>query len=214
MGTISLSFDNGPDPVVTPRVLDVLARRGIRASFFMLGARLAAPEGQRLLARIAGEGHWVGNHSYNHEIPLGEDPGPDAVAREIVATEALLAPLTAGRRLFRPFGKGGQIGPHLLSGAALDHLTAHRYSCVLWNVVPGDWLDAEGWVERAIEGVRREEAALVVLHDILPEAMTRLDRFFDALADEGHAIVQPFPPSCVPIRDGAVVSDVSGIVAR
>jgi peptidoglycan/xylan/chitin deacetylase (PgdA/CDA1 family) len=213
MKTVSLSFDNGPDPDVTPRVLDVLARRGLRASFFVLGSKLEAPEGRRLVARAVEEGHRVGNHSYNHETPLGEDRGDGAVEREIAATERLLAPLTSGRRLFRPFGRGGKIGPHLLSREALGYLTAHAYSCVLWNVVPGDWIDPQGWVDAALTGVRRELEALVVLHDIVGPAMDRLDRFLGIVLDEGFEIVQPFPPSCVPIRDGEIVADVRGIVS-
>src|SRR5262249_52371305 len=129
--------------------------------------------------------------------------------REIVATERLLAPLPIGRRLFRPFGDGGRIGPHLLSRTALAHLTANAYSCVLWNVVPRDWIDPEGWVDLAMTGVRREPEALVVLHDIIAPAIDRLDRFLGLLSDEGFAVVQPFPASCVPIRDGSIVADVS-----
>ena len=48
MGDVALSFDNGPDPAVTPRVLDVLARRGVKASFFVLGKSLASPERRKL----------------------------------------------------------------------------------------------------------------------------------------------------------------------
>jgi peptidoglycan/xylan/chitin deacetylase (PgdA/CDA1 family) len=212
MGTVSLSFDNGPDPDVTPRVLDVLARRGVRASFFVLGSRIEASEGRRLVARAVEEGHWVGNHSYSHTTPLGEDDD-GAVEREIAATERLLAPFAGATRLFRPFGGGGKIGPHLLSRAALDYLTAQAYSCVLWNVVPEDWVDAEGWVERALAGARREAEALVVLHDVVGPAMERLDRFLGSLLDEGFGVVQPFPASCVPVREGAIVADVRGIVA-
>lgn len=213
MGTVSLSFDNGPDPEITPRVLDILARRGVRASFFVLGSRIASAEGQRLVVRAVAEGHWVGNHSYSHETPLGEDPGEAAVERELAATERLLAPFAGERRLFRPFGRGGKIGRHLLSREALSYLLARRYSCVLWNVVPGDWIDPEGWVDAAVEGVRRETDALVVLHDIIGPAMDRLDRFLGLLEDGGSTIVQPYPERCVPVRDGVIVTDVAPIVA-
>ncbi|APR77936.1 Polysaccharide deacetylase [Minicystis rosea] len=212
MTTLSLSFDNGPDPDVTPRVLDVLARRGVRASFFVLGSKLETSAGKRLAERAVSEGHWLGNHSYSHVTPLGEDDD-GAVEREIVATDRLVAPFAVGPRLFRPFGRGGKIGPHLLSPAALGHLTAHAYSCVLWNVVPEDWIDHEAWVARALDGAQREAEALVVLHDIVGPAMDHLDRFLGLVADAGIAIVQPFPERCVPVREGVVVADVSGIVA-
>jgi peptidoglycan/xylan/chitin deacetylase (PgdA/CDA1 family) len=61
---IALSFDDGPDPDVTPRVLDVLARHGARATFFTIGRSLVAhPE---LARRIVREGHELGNHSFGH----------------------------------------------------------------------------------------------------------------------------------------------------
>lgn len=64
-GAVALTFDDGPDPVQTPKVLDVLRRHGVKASFFLIGERVDAnPE---IVARIVAEGHWVGNHSYSHK---------------------------------------------------------------------------------------------------------------------------------------------------
>jgi len=150
MTRVALSFDNGPDPDVTPAVLDVLRDRGVPAQFYVLGKWLADPRCRRLVERARDEGHTIGNHSFGHAVPLGEDPRPDAVAIEIAATEALLAPLWPGARRFRPFGGGGVIGRHLLSPGAVDYLVAHRYSCILWNSVPRDWIDPGGWPARAL----------------------------------------------------------------
>src|SRR5260370_9060349 len=122
MGTVALSFDNGPDPEVTPKVLDVLARRGVKASFFVLGKNLASRERMKLAERAAAEGHRIGNHSYTHRVPLGIDPVPDAVEREISATERILGALAQNPKLFRPFGGGGKIRPRLLGPAAVEHL--------------------------------------------------------------------------------------------
>ena len=63
MTDLTLTFDNGPDPETTPQVLDVLARRGIRATFFVVGERLAAPGGHALAAAAQAAGHWIGNHT-------------------------------------------------------------------------------------------------------------------------------------------------------
>src|SRR5271163_3929269 len=114
MGEVALSFDNGPDPEVTPMVLDVLARRGVRSSFFVLGMHLESRERLKLAERAAAEGHRIGNHSFTHRVPLGLDPAPEAVEREIGATERVLGTLAQNPKLFRPFGGGGKIGPHLL----------------------------------------------------------------------------------------------------
>lgn len=214
MGEVALSFDNGPDPAVTPLVLDVLARRGVKASFFVLGMHLASRERMKFAERTAAEGHRIGNHSFTHRVPLGNDPAPDAVEREIGATERLLGTLAQNPKLFRPFGGGGKIGPHLLSPAAVDHLVANHYTCVLWNSVPEDWIDQDAWVERAIADAASRSHTLVVMHDILPRAMSHLDSFIGALLDAGHRITDAFPAECVPIECGEVVRDISAFVSR
>ncbi len=78
MFDLTLSFDNGPEPDVTPDVLDVLRRRGIRSTFFVIGEKLADPARRRLAAQAHDEGHWIGNHTYTHSIPLGRQDDPDA----------------------------------------------------------------------------------------------------------------------------------------
>jgi peptidoglycan/xylan/chitin deacetylase (PgdA/CDA1 family) len=213
MSEVALSFDNGPDPQVTGRVLAVLARRAVKASFFVLGSRLEDPQARKLAERASAEGHWIGNHSWSHKIPLGNDSRPDAVETEIAATERTMGALADSRRLFRPFGGGGKIGHHLLSPAARDYLIANHHTCVLWNCVPEDWIDQDAWVGMALEQCAAAPRALVVLHDILPKAMTHLDGFIGTLLDAGHQIVQEFPPECVPIDRGVVKGDLSGFVA-
>ena len=213
MGQVALSFDNGPDAAVTPGVLDVLARRGVRASFFVLGANLQSRECVKLAERAAAAGNKLGNHSFNHKIPLGEDSSPDNVEREIVATERAIGVLACEPKLFRPFGRGGKIGPHLFSAAAVEHLTTNRYTCVLWNCVPEDWIDQDAWVQRALDDCATRPHTLVVMHDILPRAMSHLDRFIGALLDAGNRITQEFPRECVPIEGGKVMRDIAPIIA-
>ena len=212
MSTVTLSFDNGPDASSTPQVLDVLERRRVRAVFFVLGKQLVAPENRELAIRARAEGHLVGNHSMTHKIPLGDDPRIDAAEREIADTELRIGAMAASPPMFRPFGGGGKIGPHLLSPAAIDHLTANHYTCVLWNCVPEDWIHHDEWVNRAIDAIPSKPHALVVLHDIYPPAMRHLDRFIGMLRDGGHTFSQEFPAECVPIIAGRVVHDLKPIV--
>src|SRR5260370_33138975 len=87
MSTVALSFDNGPDPEVTPLVLNVLARRDVKASFFVLGKTLASRERMKLAERAAAEGNRIGNHSCTHRVPPGLDPAPESVEREIDSTD-------------------------------------------------------------------------------------------------------------------------------
>ncbi|MCP3098680.1 polysaccharide deacetylase family protein [Myxococcus sp. K15C18031901] len=213
MSLLTLSFDNGPDPRITPRVLDVLASHDLRAWFFVLGKHLADDEGRRLVSRARAEGHLVGNHSFTHATPLGEDPRPDAVEAELAATDALLAPLVPGPKWFRPFGGGGKLGPHLLSPRAVEHLLRHRYTCALWNSVPGDWLDAKGWPEKALADCAARPHTLMVLHDIPDACLDGLDGFLHQAKALGMRFTQECPPECLPIIDGHVMRDLSGLVA-
>ena len=209
MARVHLTFDNGPAPNVTPHVLEVLGERGLHATFFVLGKHIATPEGMALARRIRDEGHRLGNHSYTHEIPLGQDIRRDAVARELEQTQALLDEVWSGERLFRPFGGGGILGPHLFSPAAVEWLAQHKHTCVLWNSVPGDWLDPDGWVEKALEDAEELEEMVVVLHDILPDAMAHLGDFLDALDARGHTITNAIPADCLPMVDGVATSQLA-----
>jgi peptidoglycan-N-acetylglucosamine deacetylase len=214
MGRVALSFDNGPHEDITPRVLDMLARHAVKASFFVVGEKLRKPELRRQAERAHGAGHWIGNHSMTHAFPLGEDRRPDAPEREIGAAQKVIGPLSHPDRLFRPFGGGGHLDRRLLSRAARDYLVQLEFTCVLWNIVPRDWEDPENWLERALQACAIEEEALIVLHDHLPAAAAKLDSFIRRLNDAGHTIAQEFPQSCVPIVRGAVVQDVAPFLSN
>jgi peptidoglycan/xylan/chitin deacetylase (PgdA/CDA1 family) len=98
-GEVALTFDDGPDPEVTPQVLELLARRGVLATFFCIGRRAAAHPG--LAAEIVRRGHRVENHSYAHSSAFAWYL-PAALRRDIHAAQETLQ-RTAGRRprLFR-----------------------------------------------------------------------------------------------------------------
>src|SRR5512143_1663575 len=100
---LTLTFDNGPEPGVTPRVLDILAERGIRTTFFVIGEKLADPARRRLVARAHAAGHWIGNHTYTHTIPLGQQTHRDTAEREIGRTQKAIGELAHPNRWFRPF---------------------------------------------------------------------------------------------------------------
>jgi len=212
---VTLSFDNGPDPEVTPRVLDVLAERGVTAHFFVLGKWLADPARRRWTVRARDDGHLIGNHSFSHATPLGVDRRADAAEREIAATEALLAPILPGPgpKRFRPFGSGGVLGPQLLSRVAVEHLVAHGYSCVLWNSVPRDWIEPDAWAARALADCAARDHTLLVLHDVPGACLAGLAGFLDAARGAGIALVSELPAACVPIVAGRVVGELAGLVA-
>jgi len=173
----------------------VLREREIKATFFVVGEQLRAH--RELVQRAHADGHWIGNHTLTHPRPLG---GADDAVCEIEATQALLGEL-GSERLFRPSGEGGDLEPGLLNPRVVDTLVTGGYTCVLWNAVPGDWKDPEGWVETALRQVATNDWTLLVLHDVAGAAASRL---VDFLARVEANIRQDFPPACVPIRDGRI----------
>jgi len=210
---LTLTFDNGPDPGATPAVLDVLARRALRATFFVIGQKLAEPGRRALAERAHAEGHWIGNHSYTHSQPLGLRTEADVAEREIGRTQDLIGALAHPKRFFRPSGGGGVIDRRLLSDPAVGFLRRGNYSCVLWNSIPRDWDDPDGWVERALAQCRAQPWTLMVLHDLPTGAMRHLERFLDAAGADGARIRQDFPPACVPIVEGVPVLPLDGYLA-
>ncbi len=105
---VSLTFDDGPDPAVTPALLELLAKHGASAAFFVTGRRAAArPD---LVRMILERGHEIGNHSYNHS-PLLMFRSTDAIRKEIAGTQEALARLGVTPLAFRP--PVGVTGPRL-----------------------------------------------------------------------------------------------------
>lgn len=212
MFKVTLTFDNGPDEETTPFVLDILERHGAKAYFFVLGRNLAVPALRRLAERAARAGHRIGNHTYSHTIPFGELARAGDAVDEIRRTQALIGPLAGETKLFRPFGKGGQIGRHLLNRPALDHLCTEGYTMALWTCVPGDWKDPDGWPLPAIEGCTGAPESVVVLHDQPNGAMAHLDSFLTAIADAGGEFVLDLPSLVTPIRNGLAQADVAAMM--
>lgn len=210
MNTITLTFDNGPDPVVTPQVLDILSRHRIQTTFFVLGDKLR--DRRAVAARAYSEGHWVGNHTFNHIVPLGLASEAFFSESEILRTAELIGDLAHARNFFRPFGGGGNLDGRLLNTEALDVLATQKFTCVLWNAVPQDWAYPRTWVERAIQICRQQDETLMVLHDLPTGAMDRLDRFICQAKDEGFTFKQEFPAACVPIERGVIQYPIDGIV--
>jgi peptidoglycan/xylan/chitin deacetylase (PgdA/CDA1 family) len=122
-GEVALTFDDGPDPVVTPKVLDRLAERGARATFFLVGRRAAAcPE---LAAEIVRRGHRVENHTWSHPNSFALYPWR-ALAREVRRAQEVLARIAdeggggAAPRLFRaPAGFRNPLLDPVLAAAGL-----------------------------------------------------------------------------------------------
>ena len=126
---VALTFDDGPDPIQTPRLLDSLNRAKVVATFFVIGELVERhPE---IVARIVAEGHAIGTHSYSHPRP--NVLGADGLVEETHRTNVLLAPIT-GRpaTMFRPpYGR--------VTAKELIRLWRAGQSVVLWSVDPKDF---------------------------------------------------------------------------
>src|SRR5262245_57969062 len=198
MFDLTLTFDNGPEPDVTPAVLQVLARHSIKATFFVLGHKLATSAGRKLAEQAHAEGHWIGNHTWSHTTPLGLARDPHFAEAEIGRTQEELGALAHASRFFRPFGQGGELDRRLLSPAAVEFLSRGAFTCVLWNSIPRDWEDVDGWVDRAVEHTRLQDWTLTVLHDLPTGAMRHLERFIETIRERGGRLRQEFPETCTP----------------
>ena len=152
---IALTFDDGPDPARTPALLDTLAELGVPATFFVLGEHADAhPE---LCARIAREGHELGNHTYTHPyLPLRRSR---SVADELARTDAAI---------LRATGVVPTIARPPYGGRSPRNVRAFERAgkrVVLWDVNSYDWKGAPGAdvAQRIVE--RARPGSIVLMHD-------------------------------------------------
>ena len=180
---LALTFDDGPDPTWTPRVLDRLAASGVRATFFLVGER--AERAPDVVRRMAAEGHEVGNHSWSHRnLWLC---GPGATAEQIGRAHERLAALAgAPPRHFRPpWG--------MVNAAVFRAVRRVGERCVFWSIQPEGQRPAPA--ARQVDYVvrRAHPGAIVDLHDAegTPAAPARLlealPALIDGLRERGYA---------------------------
>ena len=159
--SLSLTFDDGPHPEHTPRLLDALAEAGAQATFFVIGEK--ARRYPHLLRRIVQEGHELGNHTLSHAEP--SRTSTEMFLREVRRTRRLLQDLVGcDTRLVRP--PKGELTPAKCLG-----LWRIGQTIVLWNVDPRDYamrlrLEMDRWTDR----YRPEAGDIVLLHDMYPFA--------------------------------------------
>jgi peptidoglycan/xylan/chitin deacetylase (PgdA/CDA1 family) len=160
-GELALTFDDGPNPAWTPRLLDILARNSVRATFFLLGSHAQAePE----LARcIAAAGHLIGNHSWSH--PNLALCGRKRIQEELSRTRDELEQIAgAPVKFFRP--PFGARRPAVLSLARELGMVP-----VLWNAMTSDWREpaaariAQRLTAKIDQLTHQNRAANIVLHD-------------------------------------------------
>jgi peptidoglycan-N-acetylglucosamine deacetylase len=154
--TLHLTFDDGPHPEDTPRLLDLLARHEARATFFLLGARVR--ERPDLARALAEAGHTLGQHTHSHPDPWRTPPA--RLAEELARATTEIEDATG-----RPVGWVRPPYGHLTRGLR-RWAEEHRQRVALWDVMPGDFLPGAASAPLAALLVRyARPGSLVVLHE-------------------------------------------------
>ena len=149
--SIFLTFDDGPDPEATPRVLDILAEHDAKATFFCLGRQVE--KHPAIFNRIKKEGHAVGNHTYSHLS--GWTTSNKKYFEDIARADEII-----GSKLFRP--------PYGRIRLSQIRVLKKKYKIVMWDVMSGDY-DAKQKPEEIIKRVHRlcRPGSVVVFHDTI-----------------------------------------------
>lgn len=204
---IAMTFDDGPNPVLTPKLLDILKARGIKATFFVVGQNAALhPE---ILKRAVAEGHEIGNHSWSH--PDLAKMTDDAVRAELQKTQdAIVAAIGTKPTLLRP--PYGAITKEQKEWISKEF----GYKIILWDVDPNDWkiIKGETAAERSarvenfiLNGDKQEHGArsgsIILSHDIHATTVEAMPDTLDKLLAKGFKFVtvsqliameKPLPP--------------------
>ena len=173
---VALTFDDGPSGALTERLLDGLAARDVKATFFVCGYRVA--EYPAALRRIAAEGHEIGLHSEKHDYMQKMDY--EAVLDDLTRCRAEVAECCGTQaRLFRP--PGGLYGDTLLRAAKDAGL-----SVILWSVDPCDWNEA-AW-DGVLPTVLSEahDGRIILMHDLSAHSVTCALQAVDRLQARGY----------------------------
>lgn len=199
---IAMTFDDGPSAENTPRLLEILKQRNIKATFFLIGQNVAAnPD---IVRRILADGHEVGNHSWTH--PQLSKLSDDRVTAEITKTQDAIKDASSGYSptLLRP--PYGAITPRQREWIS----NQFGLNIILWSVDPFDWKrpGASVITQRILSQVR--PGAIILSHDIHKQTVDAMPATLDALITKGYKFVtvsqliamnKPKPPPTVATDD-------------
>jgi peptidoglycan/xylan/chitin deacetylase (PgdA/CDA1 family) len=201
---IALTFDDGPSAALTPKLLDLLAARHLKATFFVVGQNAA--DHPDILKRAVREGHEIANHSWSHPN-LGK-MSDDAVRRELQKTDDAIVAATGKRpTLLRP-----PYGSITASQKKWIH-QEFGYRIIIWDVDPLDWKRPGPSVVTARILKETKPGSIVLSHDIHPPTIEAMPKTFDQLIEKGFKSVTvtellgmatPIPPKPTPSPSSSV----------
>lgn len=176
---VALTFDDGPDPVQTPKVLEVLKEYGVSATFFCIGSKIKGNEA--IIQQMVDEGHAIGNHSYVHtwKFPLYSTQRMTADLKQCqnLLEEASGQDVT----LFRP--------PFGVTNPTIAHVVKRLgYKTLGWNIRT---LDTQTFShEKILNRIRKRlrPGSIILLHDRMPESEVLLKRILEELQQQGFIV--------------------------
>ncbi len=177
---IAMTFDDGPHPEFTPKLLDELKKRNLKATFYVVGKNVA--EYPEIVKRMADEGHEIANHTWSH--PSLPKLGAEGVRKQMADTTAAIREASGVTPVtMRP--------PYGATNAALNRKMAEEYGMkvILWSVDPQDWKYRKvnhvysQIVEKAHPG------AIILAHDIHATTVAAMPQTFDTLLAKGFKFV-------------------------
>ena len=171
-----MTFDDGPHATLTPKLLDMLAARKLKATFFVIGQN--AVEYPDIMKRIVRDGHELANHSWSHPN-LGK-MGDDGVRMQLQKTDDAIA-AAAGKRttLMRP--PYGSITPRQKQWM----YETFGYKTIIWDVDPFDWRRPGPGVIRDRIVSQTQPGSIILAHDIHPGTIEAMPDTFDQLTAKG-----------------------------
>ncbi|HWY51054.1 MAG TPA: glycosyltransferase [Chthoniobacterales bacterium] len=186
---VALTFDDGPDPQWTPKILDILKAANAKAAFFLVGVNAEKYPG--LVRRIVNEGHEIGNHTYYH--PNLALAWPEHVRLELNATQLLIETITGrATTLFRPPYAADTQPSQMSELMPLQIAQELSYLVVLENIDPQDW--AKPGADIILQRVKqqRRDGSIILLHDAggdRSQTVAALPRILDWLHTRGDTVV-------------------------
>lgn len=173
MPMVALTFDDGPHKVYTPKLLDGLKERNIRATFFVLGE--SVEQNPEIIKRMSEEGHLIGSHTYSH-VQLTKLPLAQAEEEIHKANDAIYEACNLYPKFVRP--------PYGSWNKKLEEKT--DMSAVLWNVDPYDWKvqNKEVIVKSVLSDVK--DGSIILLHDIYETSVDAALEIVDELKKQGY----------------------------
>ncbi|MDW8028446.1 MAG: polysaccharide deacetylase family protein [Armatimonadota bacterium] len=176
---VAITFDDGPHPDYTPKLLEILRQYEAKATFFVVGKM--AEKYPNLVKEQVADGHSVGNHTYHH-VNLTRIP-KEYIATEIKACGEVLRSITGkAPRLFRP--PGGDYDKQVAEVAE-----ALGYTIVLWSINPGDYADPGEKVIETLVLKKVRNGDIILLHDGVQETIDVLPQILGFLKDKGYQLV-------------------------